>query len=179
MRLTSPRSLFTASPLRARMSSSDYGSEPEWTDPTVEGQLRQVEATSPSRTRQAPARIEVAVEGLAVPSTSRLSASPTRRASSTGATAPVRSPWCVPSPRPSLVPSSSQLERLREKYRKHRGWGGLSVSDLVGPSWCEVSPPHPYLLPKSPTNARPLHRSNTLTASIPRPTSLPLSVLSA
>jgi hypothetical protein len=93
MRLTSPRSLFTASPLRSRMSSSDYGSEPEWTDPTVEAQLRQVEATSPSRTRQAPARIEVAVEGLAVPFTSRLSASPTRRASSTGATAPVRSPW--------------------------------------------------------------------------------------
>lgn len=27
----------------------------------------------------------------------------------------------------------------RERYRKRRGWGALSVSDFASPSWCEVS----------------------------------------
>lgn len=33
----------------------------------------------------------------------------------------------------SLIPIN------RERYRKQRGWGALSVSDLSGPSWCEVT----------------------------------------
>lgn len=34
--------------------------------------------------------------------------------------------------------------KRRERFRKRRGWGGLSVSDLVSPSWCEVQ--HAYRL---------------------------------
>lgn len=33
---------------------------------------------------------------------------------------------------------ANNLFNRREKFRKRKGWGGLSVSDLVGPSWCEV-----------------------------------------
>ncbi|GAA5875794.1 hypothetical protein JCM8547_005317 [Rhodosporidiobolus lusitaniae] len=58
---------------------------------------------------------------------------------------------------------------LWERYRKRRGWGALSVSDLSGPSWCEVQ--HTYRLASKPF-LPPLERptsivSSTTGASIP------------
>ncbi|SCV74801.1 BQ2448_7830 [Microbotryum intermedium] len=38
----------------------------------------------------------------------------------------------------------SDARSLWERYRKRRGWGALSVTDLVGPSWCEYQ--HTYRL---------------------------------
>jgi exonuclease V len=35
-------------------------------------------------------------------------------------------------------PDQPDERSLWERYRQRRGWGALSVSDLSGPSWCEV-----------------------------------------
>ncbi|SGY81369.1 BQ5605_C009g05494 [Microbotryum silenes-dioicae] len=42
------------------------------------------------------------------------------------------------------VHEASDARSLWERYRKRRGWGALSVTDLVAPSWCEYQ--HTYRL---------------------------------
>ena len=50
----------------------------------------------------------------------------------------------APSQPPPPVSPSAQLPNLYEQFRRRRGFGSLSVSDLVAPSWCEVQ--HSYRL---------------------------------
>ncbi|GAA6040834.1 hypothetical protein JCM8097_007738 [Rhodosporidiobolus ruineniae] len=57
---------------------------------------------------------------------------------------------------------------LWERFRKNRGWGALSVSDLSGPSWCEVQ--HSYRLaskPYLPPSERPASILSSSGTSIP------------
>ncbi|GJN93901.1 hypothetical protein Rhopal_006960-T1 [Rhodotorula paludigena] len=49
-----------------------------------------------------------------------------------------------------------------ERFRQRRGWGGLSVSDLSGPSWCEFQ--HSYRLATKPY-LPPLERPATITTA--------------
>ncbi|GAA5846028.1 hypothetical protein JCM11251_007334 [Rhodosporidiobolus azoricus] len=58
---------------------------------------------------------------------------------------------------------------LWERYRQRRGWGALSVSDLSGPSWCEVQ--HSYRLASKPY-LPPLERPATIITS--NGTSIPI-----
>ncbi|KAL7338047.1 exonuclease V [Rhodotorula toruloides] len=51
---------------------------------------------------------------------------------------------------------------LWEQFRRHRNWGALSVSDLSGPSWCEVQ--HSYRLASKPY-LPPSERPATITTA--------------
>ncbi|PRQ71162.1 Exonuclease V - a 5' deoxyribonuclease-domain containing protein [Rhodotorula toruloides] len=51
---------------------------------------------------------------------------------------------------------------LWEQFRRHRKWGALSVSDLAGPTWCEVQ--HSYRLASKPY-LPPSERPATITTA--------------
>ncbi|GAA5923355.1 hypothetical protein JCM3775_007513 [Rhodotorula graminis] len=60
----------------------------------------------------------------------------------------------------ALLVQAQARESLWDRFRKSRGWGALSVSDLTGPSWCEWQ--HSYRLLTKP-HLPPLARPATIT----------------
>ncbi|GAA6020483.1 hypothetical protein JCM10207_000017 [Rhodosporidiobolus poonsookiae] len=144
--------------------STDYGSEPDWDAPETQAQLAAAEAGAvrPSmlgdgdgeegrrsavggEEEGAAAQGEVEDDGTAA---ARLA----EALREFGVEQDSRSLW--------------------ERYRKHRGWGALSVSDLSGPSWCEVQ--HSYRL-ASKSHLPPLERPTALVAPSGQSISIDLS----
>lgn len=55
-----------------------------------------------------------------------------------------RNLWCVRRVKGAfLEPRLTPSLYCRDQFRRHRNWGALSVSDLSGPSWCEVGSVQP------------------------------------
>ncbi|ORY90833.1 exonuclease V a 5' deoxyribonuclease-domain-containing protein [Leucosporidium creatinivorum] len=134
---------------------SDYGEELDWDDEELETQLTAIE-TAPARPASATriARVEVEVEGAdqAGESSEQPEEVSRRGKSTTDALEVLEVGSSAAHPPPSLW----------ERFRKRRGWGGLSVSDLVGPSWCEVQ--HSYRL-SSKSHLPPEERPATIVTS--------------
>ncbi|BGP35268.1 hypothetical protein JCM10296v2_007103 [Rhodotorula toruloides] len=59
-------------------------------------------------------------------------------------------------------PDKDTPRSLWEQFRRHRNWGALSVSDLAGPTWCEVQ--HSYRLASKPY-LPPSERPATITTA--------------
>ncbi|KAM0792940.1 hypothetical protein ACM66B_002699 [Microbotryomycetes sp. NB124-2] len=89
---------------------SDYGDEIEWDD-AAETQLANLEAGTPFETTTT---LDNGQPSISIQTTS----------SEQGTTG-------------SVEQQAADARSLWQRFRQRRGWGSLSVSDLVGPSWCE------------------------------------------
>ncbi|GAA5904746.1 hypothetical protein JCM5296_000752 [Sporobolomyces johnsonii] len=130
---------------RPTTDESEYGSELDWSDEALEPQLAAIEQAS---LNEASAHVEVgdattdALEGgQDVVTASRL-ADALRQF--------------------GVAREEEDRRSLWERFRKKRGWGALSCSDLVGPLWCEVQ--HAYRLASKPY-LPPLQRPASITTS--------------
>ncbi|GAA5989834.1 hypothetical protein JCM10908_002339 [Rhodotorula pacifica] len=140
--------------------ASDYGSELDWTDAAVDAALARIEqgaaslnsadAIITSKEGAAAKPLDTEQQPIAIDIDPTADTKATRTAEDAGAA--VRGPEEADQPPASLW----------ERYRKRRGWGALSVSDLSGPSWCEVQ--HTYRLASKPF-LPPLERPATITTS--------------
>ncbi|GAA5917605.1 hypothetical protein JCM6882_004872 [Rhodosporidiobolus microsporus] len=147
-------------PASPASSASDYGSELDWND-AAETQLAAFELTASSAApppsanidQDATASLAVAVEHAAADSTT----------TSKGST--LTAARLAEALKEFGVATEDQRRddrSLWERFRQRRGWGGLSVSDLSGPSWCEVQ--HTYRLASKPY-LPPLERPATIVTS--------------
>ncbi|GAA5853368.1 hypothetical protein JCM9279_005768 [Rhodotorula babjevae] len=126
-------------------SSSDYGLELDYADTDLEAQLQAAETELPRSSSTAEveraAQVDIALEQPQDDS---------QAAQQYGAL----------SLEDALLVQAQARESLWDRFRKSRGWGALSVSDLTGPSWCEWQ--HSYRLLTKP-HLPPLSRPATIT----------------
>jgi len=148
-------------------SSSDYGSELDFADADLEAQLRAAELPRVERAAQVDIALEepqdesqAAQQHGVLPLEDALLVQAQAR----------QSLWCVALLLlllllPALLDASladTHSPTSRDRFRKSRGWGALSVSDLTGPSWCEWQ--HSYRLLTKP-HLPPLARPATITSA--------------
>ncbi|GAA6054804.1 hypothetical protein JCM3770_007443 [Rhodotorula araucariae] len=134
-------------PSPASSAASEYGSELDYADTALEAQLTAVESGAVRVERREVGRVEVVLEG------------------DSGAVAVDRGRALGGSAEERLTDGLGAVgleASLWERFRKWRGWGALSVSDLAGPSWCEWQ--HSYRL-LSKSHLPPLLRPATITTS--------------
>ncbi|GAA5904369.1 hypothetical protein JCM8208_004174, partial [Rhodotorula glutinis] len=125
--------------------SSDYGSELDYADADLEAQLQAAELLSPSSALEAheAAQVDVALE------------EPLDQVQ-------VAQQHGIRPLEDALLVQAQVRQSLWNRFRKSRGWGALSVSDLTGPSWCEWQ--HSYRLLTKP-HLPPLARPATITTA--------------
>ncbi|KAK4046437.1 hypothetical protein OIO90_006569 [Microbotryomycetes sp. JL221] len=131
------------------MADDHFDDDFQWTE-EAESQMAMIEMTQrpPSAAAHSSVHIDIELEGDQpeddmVPDSSQ----------SSNHLVPAQASAHQPEPAPSLW----------QRFRRKRGWGNLSVSDLVGPSWCEVQTV--YRL-NAKSNLRPeLRPSEIVTAS--------------
>ncbi|GAA6012118.1 hypothetical protein JCM11491_001756 [Sporobolomyces phaffii] len=158
-------------------AESDYGSELDYTDEALAAQLDQAESIAQLFIKQ-PERIVNAASGSSQTRAQDQQESGATTESTSERFRTVleelegvqvigedkRSLWSVATFRP-FVSRQQGTERhrcVRERYRKRRGWGALSVSDFASPMWCEVQ--HTYRL-ASKSWLPALSRPPTITTS--------------
>ncbi|BGP51525.1 hypothetical protein JCM10450v2_007471 [Rhodotorula kratochvilovae] len=133
-------------------ASSDYGSELDYADAALEAQLSAVDGATAVERRCEVGRVEIALEGDG-------GAVGGGQAGTGEASEDARLAHGL-----EAVGLDGGLaatrENLWERFRKWRGCGALSVSDLAGPSWCEWQ--HFYRLLSKP-HLPPLLRPATIT----------------
>ncbi|GAA5862721.1 hypothetical protein JCM3774_001896 [Rhodotorula dairenensis] len=146
-------------------SESDYGSELDWTDTALDAALTALEQRASSSSLNPPPTTDLdAVIGTPSADASAVQAESNRAtyASLAADVATTPAEKLVEEPATATAAAAAPTRSLWERYRQRRGWGALSVSDLSGPSWCEVQ--HTYRLASKPF-LPPLERPATITTS--------------
>ncbi|GAA5951786.1 hypothetical protein JCM3765_003118 [Sporobolomyces pararoseus] len=135
-------------------TGSDYGSELDFTDEVLLAQLDRVQVGTSAVIKHTPSSDEAATSNNEPPVEAQTELEQINGISKEKL-AEVLSEI-------EVVKRQEENRSLWERYRKHRGWGALSVSDFASPIWCEVQ--HTYRL-ASKSWLPPLERPATITTS--------------
>ncbi|GAA5991396.1 hypothetical protein JCM11641_004618 [Rhodosporidiobolus odoratus] len=139
-------------------STSEYGSDIDW-DEAAEAQLAAVERTAAAPPSSNSDDNTTATTTVGTHAQVEVGDAPDEGVVTAARLAEALRESGVVGKEDSKLPDSRSLW---ERFRQRRGWGALSVSDLSGPSWCEVQ--HSYRLASKP-HLPPLQRPATIISS--------------